>query len=175
MGITAQAKLPPPAVLEPRGVPPPSRKSFGERAARPLPDDVRTGLAERGQDAYALACVAAGSDPAGWPEAEVPGVGETGIARTGADLTRITLQELTRGRPETLRRRLQLDNGTGQAIIRAEGDGLDLLIPGRTAFAAECFRCRRCTPGRTQPAAVRPEACRRDARTRMICPLRAGS
>ncbi|MFH8927147.1 hypothetical protein ACH4D4_08860 [Streptomyces pristinaespiralis] len=158
MGITAQAKLPPAAVLEPCGVPPPSRKSFDERAARPLPDDVRTGLAERGQDAYALVFVAAGSDPAGWPEAEAPRVGETGIARTGADLTRITLQELTRGRPETLRRRLQLDNGTGRlAIISAEGDGLDLLIPGRPAFAAECFRCRRCTPGRTQSAAVRPK------------------
>jgi hypothetical protein len=112
----------------------------------PLPDDVRTWLAERGQDAYALAWVAPGADPAGWPETEAPRAGETGIARTGADPTRITLQELTRGRPETLRRWLPLDNGTGRlAIISAEHGGLREHTPGelvahlmRTPDSAPC-------------------------------------
>ncbi|WP_256098644.1 hypothetical protein [Streptomyces agglomeratus] len=66
-----------------------------------------------------------GSEPTGWSETEAPRVGETGIARTGADLTRITVQEVTHGRQETLRRWLQLDNGRRQlAIITAELGGL---------------------------------------------------
>lgn len=105
----------------------------------PLPDDFRTWLTERGEDAYALAWVAAGSEPPGWAETEAPRVGETGIARTGADLTRIAVQEVTRGRQETLRRWLQLDDGTRQlAIITAELGGLREHTPGE--LAAELMR-----------------------------------
>lgn len=99
-----------------------------------LADDFRTWLAERGQDAYALAWVAEGSTPAGWTGAKAPRAGETGIARTGADLTRIALQEVTRGRQETLRRWLHLDDGAGNlAILTAESGGLREHTPGELA------------------------------------------
>lgn len=100
----------------------------------PLSDDFRTWLAERGEDAYALARVDAESVPTGWTETEAPRVGETGIARTGADLTRIAVQEVTRGRMETLRRWLRLDDGTRQlAVITAEPGGLREHTPGELA------------------------------------------
>ncbi|MFF5030314.1 hypothetical protein ACFY2J_39800 [Streptomyces collinus] len=43
--------------------------------------------------------------------APAPTVGESGIAAPGADLTRMTLHEVTHGRRETLHRWLQLDDG----------------------------------------------------------------
>ncbi|MEV4868515.1 hypothetical protein [Streptomyces syringium] len=100
----------------------------------PLPDEFCTWLAERGADAYALVWVAAAGDPTGWPESEAPRAGETGIARTGADLTRIAVQEITRGPQETLRRWLQLDNGTRPlAIVTTEPGGLFEHTPGELA------------------------------------------
>ncbi|MGW6753137.1 hypothetical protein [Streptomyces sp. NPDC055006] len=100
----------------------------------PLPDDFRTWLSERGDDAYALAWVAEGSVPTAGIEAEVPRVGESGIARVGADLTRFALQEVTHGRQETLRRWLRLDDGVWQlAIITADPGGLREHTPGELA------------------------------------------
>ncbi|WP_440581222.1 hypothetical protein [Streptomyces sp. PT19] len=105
----------------------------------PYPDDFRTWLAERGEDAYALAWVTQGSEPADWAETEAPRVGETGIARPGADLTRIALQEVIHGPQETLRRWLQLDDGARHlAIITAEPGGLREHTPGK--LAAELMR-----------------------------------
>lgn len=100
----------------------------------PLPDDFRTWLTERGQDAYALAWVAAESEPADWHDTVAPRVGETGIARPDADLTRIAVQEVTHGRAETLRRWLQLDDGTRHpAIITSDLGGLREHTPGELA------------------------------------------
>lgn len=100
----------------------------------PFPDDFHTWLTERGGDAYALAWVAAGSDPTGWAATEAPRVGESGIARAGSDLTRIEVQEVTYGRSETLRRWLQLDNGVGHlAILTTEDSGLREHTPGELA------------------------------------------
>lgn len=100
----------------------------------PLPDDFRTWLTDRGADAYVLAWVETGSDPSGGAETDAPRVGETGIARTGADLARLTVQEVTRGRQDTLRRWLQLDDGTRQlAIITAELGALREYTPGELA------------------------------------------
>ncbi|MEU7305352.1 hypothetical protein [Streptomyces sp. NPDC007206] len=78
------------------------------------PDDFRIWLTERGPDAHALAWVADRDDPTDRVGADRPTVGRTGIARTGADLTGITVHEVTHGRPETLRRWLQLDDGRRQ-------------------------------------------------------------
>ncbi|MFJ5817339.1 hypothetical protein ACIQGT_26095 [Streptomyces sp. NPDC093108] len=100
----------------------------------PLSDDIRTWLVECGADAYALVRVTAASDPTGWPESEAPRAGETGIARAGADLTRIEVQEIAHGRRETLRRWLQLDDGTRPlAIITADPGGLREHTPGELA------------------------------------------
>ncbi|WP_327391322.1 hypothetical protein OG728_39535 (plasmid) [Streptomyces microflavus] len=99
----------------------------------PVPDDFRTGLAELGEGAYALAWVAGDSRPTAWTEV-APRVGESGIARPGADLTRITLQEVTHGPHETLRRWVELDDGVQHlAIITAEPDGLREHTPGELA------------------------------------------
>ncbi|RNF81146.1 hypothetical protein [Streptomyces botrytidirepellens] len=100
----------------------------------PLPNEFHTWLAERGQDAYALVWVAEGSEPTGWAETEAPRVGETGIARPGADLTRIAPQEVTHGQQETLRRWLQLDDGVRHlAILTAGLGGLREHTPGELA------------------------------------------
>ncbi|MGW6202100.1 hypothetical protein ACWF9B_00370 [Streptomyces sp. NPDC055089] len=100
----------------------------------PLPDDFPTWLAERGEDAYALAWVTEGAEPTAWTEAEAPQVGETGIARAGADLTRIVHEEVTHGRAETLRRWLQLDDGVRNlAILTAESRDLREHTPGELA------------------------------------------
>ncbi|MFI0813501.1 hypothetical protein [Streptomyces echinatus] len=100
----------------------------------PLPDDFRTWLAERGQDAYALVWVTEGSEPAGFESTEAPRVGESGIARAGADLTRIALQDVTHGRAETLRRWLQLDDGVRHlAILTTESGVLREHTPGELA------------------------------------------
>ncbi|MGZ2361687.1 hypothetical protein LRE75_34270 [Streptomyces sp. 372A] len=100
----------------------------------PLPDDFRAWLAERGQDAYALVWVAEGSEPAGSEGTQVPRVGESGIARAGADLTRITRQDVTHGRNETLRRWLQLDDGVRHLVILTiESDTLREHTPGELA------------------------------------------
>lgn len=58
----------------------------------PLADDFPAWPAERGEAAYAPAWVAEGSETGAWMEAEAPRVGETGVARAGADLTRVTLE-----------------------------------------------------------------------------------
>ncbi|MGW3930357.1 hypothetical protein ACWECC_19980 [Streptomyces microflavus] len=100
----------------------------------PLPDDFRTWLTERGQDAYALAWVAERNEPTAAADAETPRMGETGIARPGADPTRIALQEVTHGRQETLRRWLQLDDAVRHlAIITADPGGLREHTPGELA------------------------------------------
>ncbi|MFJ5951421.1 hypothetical protein [Streptomyces noursei] len=102
-----------------------------------LPDNFRTWLAERDerhQDTYALVWVAQGSGPTSWAEPEAPRAGETGIARAGADLTRLALQEVTHGRAETLRRWIQLDDGIRNlAIITAAPGGLHEHTPGELA------------------------------------------
>ena len=129
--------LPPAAAPGPRGAPSAEQKvSSMSQQPTLFSDDFRTWLAERGEDAYTLARVDAGSEATGWAETEAPRVGETGIARTGADLTRIAVQEVTRGQMETLRRWLQLDDGTLQlAIVTAEPDGLREHTPGELAAA----------------------------------------
>jgi len=100
----------------------------------PLPDEFRAWLAERGEDAYALVWVAEPSEPAGWAGTEAPRVGESGIARAGADLTRIAVEEVTHGRQESLRRWLQLDDGVRQlAILTAEPGNLREHTPGELA------------------------------------------
>ncbi|POX58087.1 hypothetical protein C3492_39635 [Streptomyces sp. Ru62] len=100
----------------------------------PLADDFPAWLAERGEAAYALAWVAEGSQTGAWMEAEAPRVGETGVARAGADLTRVTLEEVAHGRAETLRRWLQLDDGVRQlAVVTAEPGGLREHTPGELA------------------------------------------
>ncbi|MFI1701415.1 hypothetical protein ACH419_36420 [Streptomyces bobili] len=100
----------------------------------PLPDDFHAWLTERGEDAHALVWVDAASEPTGWAETEAPRLGETGITRTGAGLTRIAVQEVTHGRMETLRRWLQLDDGTRQlAVVTTEFGGLREHTPGQLA------------------------------------------
>ncbi|WP_317447494.1 hypothetical protein [Streptomyces collinus] len=49
--------------------------------------------------------------------AQPPTVGESGIAGPGADLTRLTLHEVTHGSRETLHRWLQLDDGQQQLAV----------------------------------------------------------
>ncbi|WP_234375158.1 MULTISPECIES: hypothetical protein [unclassified Streptomyces] len=105
----------------------------------PFPDDFRAWLAERGQDAYALVWVGEGSEPAGFEDSGAPRVGESGIARADADLTRIALHEVTHGRAETLRRWLQLDDGVRHlAVLTAELGVLREHTPGE--LAAELMR-----------------------------------
>ncbi|MEW2290710.1 hypothetical protein [Streptomyces sp. NPDC047841] len=121
-------------------------------------------LAERGEDAYALAWVAEGSQPGAWMEAEAPRAGESGVARTGADLTRVTLEEVTHGRAETLRRWVQLDDGVRQlAVLTAEPGGLREHTPGDLAADRPCNAwCREegtlGPDGRRGERADRPEA-----------------
>ncbi|MER5996264.1 hypothetical protein [Streptomyces viridosporus] len=60
--------------------------------------------------------------------------GETGIARPGFDLARVTVQEVTHGREETLRRWLHLDTGARSlAIITTGPGGLREHTPGEIA------------------------------------------
>jgi hypothetical protein len=97
----------------------------------PALDDFHTWVTGLGPDAYALAWVADEGSPAGWERAEPPSLGKTGIDRPGADLERISVQEVARGQRDTLRRWLQLDDGTRHlAIIGADGDGLREYTPG---------------------------------------------
>ncbi|MFI1790893.1 hypothetical protein ACH40D_21080 [Streptomyces olivaceoviridis] len=61
-------------------------------------------------------------------------MGETGVARAGADLTRVTLEEVAHGRAETLRRWLLLDDGVRHlAVLTAEPGGLREHTPGELA------------------------------------------
>ncbi|MFH8260523.1 hypothetical protein [Streptomyces roseolus] len=100
----------------------------------PLSDDFRTWLAERGPDAYALVWVGEGSEPTGFERADAPRVGKTGIARAGADLTRIVSQDVTHGQAETLRRWLQLDDTVRHlAILTIESGVLREHTPGELA------------------------------------------
>ncbi|WP_331725294.1 hypothetical protein [Streptomyces zaomyceticus] len=99
-----------------------------------LPDDFPTWLAEQGQDAYALAWVREEDVPPGLEGAGMPMVGESGITRTGADPSRIRLQEITHGRAETLRRWLQTEDGTTHlAILTAQAGVLREHTPGELA------------------------------------------
>ncbi|WP_330335859.1 hypothetical protein [Streptomyces sp. NBC_00557] len=98
------------------------------------PDDFRMRLTERGPDAYALAWVADRDDPTDAVGADRPTVGLTGLGDADADLTRITVHEVAHGRPETLRRWLQLDDGRRQlAIVTADAEGLHEHTPGELA------------------------------------------
>ncbi|MER5888050.1 hypothetical protein ABT160_29885 [Streptomyces sp. NPDC001941] len=93
-------------------------------------------LAEQGEEAYALVWVAGAGEPAGFAKTEVPRAGESGIARPGADLTRIRQEDLTRGRAATLRRWLELDEGTRPlAILSSERGVLREHTPGELAAA----------------------------------------
>lgn len=97
-------------------------------------DDFSAWLTERGVDAYALVWVAQAGESTGWPDSEVPRVGESGIARPGADLTRLTLEEVTHGPQETLRRWLQRDDGARTlTIVSAEPGSLREHTPGELA------------------------------------------
>ncbi|WP_435279725.1 hypothetical protein [Streptomyces sp. 1222.5] len=72
-------------------------------------DDFPRWLADQGTDTYALAWVGENNDPLRWMTAPAPAVGRTGADRPGADPSRLVLQEITHGRPETLRRWLELE------------------------------------------------------------------
>ncbi|MGW3390501.1 hypothetical protein [Streptomyces cinereoruber] len=99
----------------------------------PLPDDFPAWLAEQGQDAYALAWVDEQDVPPG-PGEGMPLVGESGIARAGADLSRIRLREVTRGRAETLQRWLRLEDGNRHmAVLSVQGGVLREHTPGELA------------------------------------------
>ncbi|KNE83345.1 hypothetical protein AB0B04_19380 [Streptomyces xinghaiensis] len=96
----------------------------------PLSGGFHPWLTELGPDAYALALVAADRDLTRWAT-DPPKVGETGIARPGADPTGMTLLEVTRGPQETLRRWLHWDDGRRQlAIIGTDLDALREYTPG---------------------------------------------
>ncbi|AGS66891.1 hypothetical protein [Streptomyces collinus] len=61
-------------------------------------------------------------------------MGDSGIAGPGADLTRMTLHEVTHGRRETLHRWLQLDDGHNLlAIASAPAGVLREHTPGELA------------------------------------------
>ncbi|WP_382052144.1 hypothetical protein [Streptomyces atrovirens] len=93
-----------------------------------------TWLTERGADAHALVRVAQAGEPTGWAGTEAPRGGESGFARLGAALTRITLKEITHGRQQTLRRWLQRDDTVPTlTIISADLDGLREHTPGKPA------------------------------------------
>ncbi|MFF7115427.1 hypothetical protein ACFY91_24390 [Streptomyces albogriseolus] len=135
MEIIGSGKLRQAAVLTPRGAPAAEQKvpAMSDQPA-PFPDDFRSRLAERGQDAYALVWVAESSEPAGFEATEAPQVGKTGIARAGVDHARIALQDVTHGRAETLRRWLQLDDGVRHlAICTSESGVLREHTPGELA------------------------------------------
>jgi hypothetical protein len=96
-----------------------------------FPDDVRAWLTELGPDSYALAWVGPATGPGGWAETEPPAAGESGAARPDFDHARLALEEVARGRSETLRRWTQLDEGQRQlAIISSDGGTLREHTPG---------------------------------------------
>lgn len=123
-----------PAAVPGRPAPTIAQKGLSMSEPTTHPSDAfPTWLTERGEDAYALVWVTEGSEPA-WAETEAPRVGETGIAQTGVDTTRIEVREVTHGRQDTLRRWLQLEQGGGQlAIITSGPDGLREHTPGELA------------------------------------------
>ncbi|MEU4039886.1 hypothetical protein [Streptomyces collinus] len=93
--------------------------------------DFGTWLSERGPDAYALAWVSEATGAVGVDGAPAPTVGESGIAGPGADLTRLTLHEVTHGLRETVHRWLQLDDGHNLlAIVSAPTGVLREHTPG---------------------------------------------
>ncbi|MFE5214073.1 MULTISPECIES: hypothetical protein [unclassified Streptomyces] len=96
-------------------------------------DDFPRWLAGQGADAYALAWVGEDNDPLGWMTARAPAVGRTGVDRPGAEPSRLVLQEVTRGRRETLRRWLE-----------GEGDSTDEPL---AIIGAADGRLREYTPG----------------------------
>ncbi|MFE0774153.1 hypothetical protein [Streptomyces sp. NPDC058861] len=99
-----------------------------------VPDYFPAWLAEQGKGAYALAWVDEEGVPPSPEGAGMPLVGESGIARTGADLSRIRLWEVTHGRAETLSRWLQMDNGTRHlAILTIQAGVLCEHTPGELA------------------------------------------
>lgn len=97
--------------------------------------DLSAWLAGQGADAYALAWVAASDDLLDTDtDVAAPRVGESGIARTGFDPARLTLQEITHGWEETLSRWLELDDGQRQlAIVSTETGVLREHTPGELA------------------------------------------
>ncbi|MFF8401710.1 hypothetical protein ACF06P_08765 [Streptomyces sp. NPDC015684] len=96
-------------------------------------DDFPRWLTGQGTDAYALAWVGEDNDPLRWMTAPAPAVGRTGVDRPGADPSRLVLQEITRGRRETLRRWLELEGDSTDeplAIIGTADGRLREYTPG---------------------------------------------
>ncbi|MFE8941132.1 hypothetical protein ACFYNX_27120 [Streptomyces sp. NPDC007872] len=99
----------------------------------PLPDDFPAWLAAQGHDAYVLAWVDEEGVPPGVGEGMLQ-VGESGIARVGADLSHIRLREVTRGRAEALSRWLRLEDGTRHlAVLSVQAGVLREHTPGELA------------------------------------------
>ncbi|WP_225650894.1 hypothetical protein [Streptomyces solaniscabiei] len=112
---------------------------MSEQSAPP-PGEFGPWLSGQGADGYALVWVDPPSQPAGGTgvvESEPPRLGETGIARLGFDpARRLTVQEVTYGREEALRRWLDLDTGARPlAIVTTGPDGLREHTPGELAGA----------------------------------------
>ncbi|WP_432171755.1 hypothetical protein [Streptomyces sp. 1222.5] len=130
-GVRASCRVA--AVPGPRGVPFAEQKALLMSEQDSRADDFPRWLADQGTDAYALAWVGADNDPLRWMTAPAPAIGRTGADRPGADPSRLVLQEITHGRPETLRRWLQLEGDSTHeplAIIGTADGRLCEYTPG---------------------------------------------
>ncbi|MEV5645364.1 hypothetical protein AB0L67_35395 [Streptomyces flaveolus] len=132
---------------------------MSEQSAPP-PGEFGTWLSGQGADAYALVWLDPPGQLAGWSggvESELPRLGETGIARPGFDLARVSVQEVFYGREEALRRWLDLDTG---ARMLAGPDGLRERTPDELAVvlheADDAWLSRRLADGPRRACASVP-------------------